>query len=231
MYVHGRTKIHHDWSAFETAAVKIGEDIFEADGKNYWVNGVMNAKLPAALGGYQVDLLASGTGTHTKRYLIRLGNGEKIDIKTFDAFVWIGVEGSSASDFGHSTGMLGAFDNGRRTARNGETFIKDTNAFGQEWQVRHDVDPQLFHTLEGPQWPFQRCKMPKKDKSKAMTKRNAHRVKMAKAACAKVPKESFDDCVSDVVATGNSRLAGAYLGSVTATKVVFGSLRGSEESR
>ena len=32
MYIQGRTKIHHDMFAFDSGAIKIGDDIFEAHG-------------------------------------------------------------------------------------------------------------------------------------------------------------------------------------------------------
>lgn len=213
MHIHGRTKIHHDWSAFESGAVKIGNDVFEAHGKDdYWVNGKYKATLPALIGGYQLSL--EKTGPHLRMFVIHLGGEEKIHIKAYDEFIWVSVKGPHARDFVGTEGLLGHFDTENMIARDGKTIIKDANEYGQEWQVRPDLDPKLFHLVEGPQYPQEHCKMPKHPKAdKQMLQQrvgNAARVKAAKKACAHAPADQLDDCVADVLATKNVELAAAY---------------------
>ncbi|KAL3923507.1 MAG: hypothetical protein SGILL_001621 [Bacillariaceae sp.] len=205
MHVHGRTKIHHDWSAFESTAIKIGDDIFEVKGKTHWMNGVENAELPVFLGDFKVDQPTSSD--HGSRYVVHLGDGERIFIKTYDEFLWVGVEGPRSADFAHTHGLLGVFG-GAKLARDGKTVMSDTNTFGQEWQVHGDTDPQLFHTLQGPQWP-NKCVMPAQPKPEGRVARHL-RMTVAKEACAHVAKKKYDDCVADVVATNDVTLAQAY---------------------
>ena len=150
MDIHGRTKIHHAWSAFESAAVRIGNDILEVQGKgkddksedkaNHLINGKANAKLPAFIGGYTVTMRSPAP--HIRHYVVRLGDGEKIYIKTFDEFVWVEVKRHRYADFIGSDGILGSYENGHMVARDGKTIITNPNAFGQEWQVR-DTDPEV----------------------------------------------------------------------------------------
>jgi hypothetical protein len=205
MHIHGRTKIHHDWSAFESAAIKIGDDIFEVKGKTHWWNGEENAELPVFIGGYMVD--RPTVSAHAARYVVHLGDGERIYLKSYDEFLWVGVEGPKSKDFANTVGLLGTYG-GVKLARNGLDEMTDTNAFGQEWQVRYDQDPQLFHTREGPQWP-NKCVMPAAPKPEGRVARHL-RMSVAKEACSHVSKASYDDCVADVVATNNADLAQAY---------------------
>ncbi|KAL3920908.1 MAG: hypothetical protein SGILL_003029, partial [Bacillariaceae sp.] len=205
MHIHGRTKIHHDWSAFESSAIRIGDDVFEVKGKTHWFNGEENAELPVFVGGYRVDRPTESE--HAARYVVHLGDGERIIMKSYDEFLWVEVEGPKSKDFAKTAGLLGAFG-GEKFARNGLTQMTDTNAFGQEWQVRYDVDPQLFHSRVGPQWPT-KCTMPEAPKPEGRVARHL-RMSMAKEACANVNKAVFDDCVADVVATNDAGLASAY---------------------
>jgi hypothetical protein len=209
MDIHGRTKIHRDWSAFESAAVRIGNDIFEVNGKTYhWVNGVANAELPAVIGGYEVTL--QSPAPHIRRFVIDLGKGEKIHVKTFNDFVWVDVEGSRKEDFIGSYGLLGAYESGHEVARDGKTIITDPNVFGQEWQVR-DTDPKLFHSADGPQYP-QQCKMPTQPKLDVKRRRLNEGITYSAAwkACAHARAEEVDDCIADVQATNDVEMAGAY---------------------
>ena len=99
-------------------------------------------------------------------------------------------------------------------SRDGITVHANPDAFGKEWQVKHD-EPKLFHTSEGAiQHPAQ-CKMPSVD---AMAGRKLRRrlgealvsQKDAEAACEHAAADEFDACVFDVLATNNKDLAGVY---------------------
>ena len=212
MHIHGRTKIHHAWSAFESAAVQIGNDILEVQGKgkddksedkaNHLINGKANAKLPAFIGGYTVTM--GSPAPHIRHYVVHLGDGEMIHIKTFNEFVWIEVKGPRNEDFIGSHGLLGSFENGHMVARDGKTIVTDPNEFGMEWQVR-DTDPQLFHSVEGPQYP-QQCLMPKHPKVELrLGEKDA-----AMKACAHVDVRKRHECIADVLSTRNLAMAEAY---------------------
>jgi hypothetical protein len=221
LHIHGRTKIHHAWSSFESAAVKIGDDVLEVHGQTeQWING-KEFEFPASIGGYSVTL--QRPAPHVRRFIVHLGDGERLFIKSFKEFLYIELEGTRTSDFAGTDGIFGSYESGHMVARDRETIISDPNAFGQEWQVR-DTDPQLFHLLDGPQYP-QRCRMPAHPRNGATMghlrttanhgggdddgKGNISR-SQAQKACSKASAEFQDDCIADVLLTHNLDMAGAY---------------------
>jgi hypothetical protein len=89
--IHIRTKIHNDWSAVESAAIKIGDEVFEISGRaGHWLNGVADSELPALLGGFEVSL--GKPGPNTRRFVVHLGDGQKIRITTFKEFLSVAIE-------------------------------------------------------------------------------------------------------------------------------------------
>ena len=93
-------------------------------------------------------------------------------------------------------------------ARNGTTVIEDPNEFGKEWQVR-DTDPMLFHNIDGPQFP-EPCAMPDPSQSQRRLGERSISRKVASKACSKVGATDLEDCIADVIATGDVALAGAF---------------------
>jgi len=99
--------------------------------------------------------------------------------------------------------------------------LSDPIAFGQEWQVL-EAEPNLFHSLEGPQQPLQQCEMPAMRRLKGKKRLGQPEVfaeqpagvvithAAAEAACAHVPGEDRDVCIFDVLATNDVEMAGAY---------------------
>jgi hypothetical protein len=232
MHIHGRTKIHDDahWSFFESIAVQIGDDILEVKGhQQYWINGVENATLlPGAghMSGYDVTVhtrtrTASDVGSSPAaveyRFDIDLGDGETIFIRTFNELAWVGFEAPRALDFSGADGLLGNYATGHKLARDGQTMVDDANAFGQEWQVRAEEDPQLFYSINhGPTWP-QQCQMPD---PRAIERRLLHlrsqginiigRGDAIKACTVAADAVEQDGCIFDVLATNNIDIAAAY---------------------
>jgi hypothetical protein len=91
MDIHIRTKIHNDWSAVESAAIKVGDDVFEISGRaGHWLNGVADHELPALLGRFEVSL--GNPGPNTRRFVVHLGDGQKIRITTFKEFLSIFID-------------------------------------------------------------------------------------------------------------------------------------------
>jgi hypothetical protein len=213
MHIHGRTKIHHDWSAFESAAIMIGDDILEVHGQNeQWINGA-DIEYPAFIGGYSVTM--QQPAKHVRRFIVHLGDGERVFIKTFKDILYIEVEGSRTRDFAGADGMLGSFETGHMMGRDRQSMITDPNAFGMEWQVR-ETDPQLFHLVDGPQYP-ESCRMPEHPKTASINRlrRNLKKTKTisqedAKKACANAVAAHYDDCIADVIATRDLDMADAY---------------------
>jgi hypothetical protein len=210
MHIHGRTKIHSDWSAFESAAIMIGDDILEIHGQNeQWINGV-DIEFPAYIGGYSVTM--QQPAKHIRRFIVHLGDGERIFIKTFKEFLYVEMEGSRTRDFAGTIGMLGSFESGHKVGRDHQTIMTDPTAFGMEWQVR-DTDPQLFHFVDGPQFP-DRCMLPEHPKTESVKslRRNLKTISQedAKKACSTAGAAYQEDCIADVIATHNLEMAGAY---------------------
>ena len=220
MTVHGRTKLHGSWSAFEAAAIKIGDDVLEVHGESppilngieYPVQEIERSEynFPMKFGGY--SLTAQYLGPHSRRHIIHFGNGEKIFINNFKEFVDFEVESPHSSEFAGSVGLLGSYNTGTKLARDGTTVIDDADEFGQEWQVRVD-DTQLFSVIDGPQYPA-KCNMPTKMSAvkrhlRAMTKKVSE--DQAKQACAKAPARRMENCIADVFGSDNFDMAGIYV--------------------
>ena len=209
MLVHIRTKIETWWSYVETAAVRIGDEIFEINVDGLYLNGValeleVDKFVTSKFSGLPLRYKMTGCNLEAKIYL---GNGENIALKTYNSFVKVEIAADGSEYFTGSYGLLGRFPDGKRVGRDGETFIKDANAFGQEWQVLPE-EPQLFHSYEG-EWVVpagQQCAMPVETKAKVQLRRRRLAAGMpieeAEEACAHL--ESGDDrkaCLFDVVAT------------------------------
>jgi hypothetical protein len=107
---------------------------------------------------------------------------------------------------------MGDFGKGRKFARDSKTVLDDMNAFGQEWQVL-DTDPTLFQTARFPQYP-QKCTM-STPKATSMLRRRLTESSVDELAAEKACEhwgEGKDDCVFDVLTTGDLEMAmvGAY---------------------
>jgi hypothetical protein len=119
------------------------------------------ARSSPPIGGYTVDYVKTNRGPSKQRiYTVDLGNGEKVVLKTYKDFVSVDLmAGEYGASFAGSVGLMGSYTTGDKLARDGETVLKDSVAFGQEWQVLA-TEPNLFHSIEGPQQPLQQCEMP-----------------------------------------------------------------------
>jgi hypothetical protein len=172
----------------------------------------LKADLPDEFAGFAL--------THTqptaKQHLfdVYLGGVEHLKIKTYHDFVSVLIEKGNSEHFHHSVGLMGDFTMGHMIARDGKTVIDDANAFGQEWQVRN-TDPFLFHTLRFPQHPNV-CTMPTPVQANHLRRRLAETSSAdeaaAEKACAHWGEQGKDDCVFDVLTTGDLEMAvaGAY---------------------
>jgi hypothetical protein len=146
------------------------------------------------------------------QYKLYLPNNQNLMIRSVKNMLRVEIEHPTEEDFGNSLGLMGTFGTGDLIGRNGTEF-EDTNAFGQEWQVT-DKDPQLFHVLEGPQYP-EVCKMP--DPEMLVSTSTARRLAQtlsredAEKACAKADRRERKDCVFDVMATDDVDAAQGYI--------------------
>jgi hypothetical protein len=123
------------------------------------------------------------------------------------------IQKGQSKHFGDSVGLMGDFGEGRMLARDGKTVLDDANAFGQEWQVL-DTEPTLFQNLRLPQHPME-CTLPPPIQATSQLRRRLLESSVDERAAEKACEhwgEGKDDCVFDVLTTGDLEMAvvGAY---------------------
>ena len=195
----------------------IGDDILEVKGgveeRSYWVNGkqghrfLTSRNLDFTLGGFSGRFRAKND--HVIQYKIFLPNDQVLMIRSTKDMLRVELDNTNMDDFGNSLGLMGTYGTGELMARNKTTLFAevDTDAFGQEWQVTPS-DPQLFHSVEGPQYPEQ-CRMPSVDQASRRLASSISK-KDAEKACSHVDRSEFKNCVFDVMATDDVQAADAY---------------------
>jgi hypothetical protein len=209
--VHIRTQIRRDMAYISSAALRIGSDVLEVQSQGvYYLNGVPNAELPSEFSGFEFSHTQPTDKQHV--FEVNLGGHERIKLKTYKDFVSVLIEQGKKVNFDDSVGLMGDFRFGVQLGRDGKTVLNDPNAFGQEWQVL-DTEPTLFQTVRFPQHP-QKCTLPSPEATSALRRRlsesSADQL-AAEKACAHWGAGK-DDCVFDVLATGDFEMAviGAY---------------------
>ena len=225
MLIHIRTKIETWWSFVESSVVRIGDETVEITGgkKGQWlfINGIANEPLED-----KKWYMGKVSGLHV-RYRQDGGNGEariyfgnskskQLLLRTFGTFVKVMVDADGSDYYLGSQGLLGRFPDGKRVARDGETFIEDVNAFGQEWQVKPE-EPRLFRSYNE-DWIIpakQKCAMPTETvEKKAIRKRRlAEGIPRADAekACAHLGDAGdIKACIFDVISTQDLTMAASW---------------------
>jgi hypothetical protein len=211
--VHIRTKIRRDMSYISSAALRIGSDVLEVESQGvYYLNGVLSAALPAEFSGFAFSHTQPTDKQHV--FEVHLGGRESIKLKTYKDFVSVLIEEGHSKHFSDSVGLMGDFQMGHMIARDGKAVMEDANAFGQEWQV-HDTEPSLFQTVRLPQHPQQVCTLPPPVTASQLRRRLSESSSVSQLAAEKACEhwgEGKDDCVFDVLTTGDLEMAvvGAY---------------------
>jgi hypothetical protein len=120
------------------------------------------------------------------------------------------IEKGQEKHFGDSVGLMGDFEMGQKIARDGETVLDDVNAYGQEWQVLA-TERTLFQVARFPQHP-QACTIPPPAEESRGLRRRLSESSIeelgAEKACAHWG-EGKDDCIFDVLTTGDLEMATA----------------------
>lgn len=186
MNVHVRTKGRHDYSFIESIAIQIGNsDILQVSSWGHsFFNGVMDANLngkhigPFPITHNVLDNLDHQQQPYQHEFSIHVGAGgegvsttnqeedddgddskDRIIIKTLKDWVSIRFPRALAFDFHDSQGLLGNYTTGERLARDGIHVMEDAIEFGFEWQVRPNIDGNLFQSKKDPQYP-NKCILP-----------------------------------------------------------------------
>jgi hypothetical protein len=204
--VHIRTKIRRDMSYISSATVRMGTDILEVASQGiYYLNGEAGAELPDYFSGFTLSHTQPTDKQHV--FEVQLGGSEKIKVKTYKDFVSVLIEQGQSEHFGDSVGLMGDFRNGHMIARDGKSVLDDANNFGQEWQVL-DTEPILFQHARLPQHPME-CTLPTPIQASQLRRRlleSSVDELAAEKACAHWG-EGKDDCVFDVLKTGDPAMA------------------------
>lgn len=209
--IHIRTKQQDFYSYITKVAIKIGDEVLEIGHNLVRLAGVLQSnplESSLSLSGlpvlYEKEIKGNDREQHV--YRIILGQGEFIEVKVFKLFISVKIHGASEGNFADSTGILGDFYTGRMLGRDGVTVVSDPNEFGVEWQVNGE-DPQLFHSKEEPQFPV-KC-IPAQPVEAGRQLRHGITIAKAEEACSDWG-DDIEDCVFDVMATGDLDLAGAF---------------------
>ncbi|CAJ1934982.1 unnamed protein product [Cylindrotheca closterium] len=214
-----RTKLVRFWSYIKSAAIRIGNDVFEIEGSangvedvRYWINMEFQGKVDT-VGGFPLKILPANKGS--KRFIqIDLSSkypGAMIEMQLWKEFVKVDFINPTAEAFGNTVGMLGEFKTGKTLARDGATVVDDFHALGNEWQVV-PTELMLFHQTEHPQFPS-KCiepEDPRGDRRRRLEESSVN-VEDAEKACSALTDElDRKDCVYDIIATQDMDMAGAY---------------------
>ena len=140
--------------------LQIGEDILEVGEYGfYMLNGIVDGDLDSTLMGGKYPITRTVLDAKNVRFDIEIMNGGTISVKAHKDLVSVTFSVADKSIFHDAGGILGN-DEGTRYSRSGDVLLGDDNAFGEEWQVRPGVDPELFQTKSDVEWPTQRCAAP-----------------------------------------------------------------------
>jgi hypothetical protein len=203
---HIRTKLRRGMSYISSAILRIGRDILEVESQGvYYLNGVLGAKLPDKFSGFDFSHAQPTDNQHV--FSVQLGVEGRINVKTYKDFVSILIENGQGKHFGDSVGLMGDFGKGHMLARDGHTILDDANAFGQEWQVL-ESEASFFQRLRLPQHPME-CTLPRPMQASQMRRRlleSSVDELTAEKACEHLG-EGKDDCVFDVLTTGDLEMA------------------------
>jgi len=215
--VHIRTAKVYMYSCIAAAVVRIGEDTLEVMGNvhgslRFWINGVAGDEsitdkmvLSETLSGYPITV--NPVSSKETEFTVSLDNYQTIKFSTHRDFVRVDFFAPTKADFGESVGLLGTFSGGKKVGRDMITVFENVNEFGQEWQVRNG---NLFHSVEGPQFP-ETCTIPtKSDKRQRRLGEHIITQEEAELACSRVSDNERDLCVFDVLELNELDIAGAY---------------------
>lgn len=208
--LHVRTTIRGHFSYIESAAMRVGNTIFQLDTDKFFVNGEEyndSSLLSLAFDEFTVKPVKMEGAA--KIYTVILTDWSTIKFKVIKNFISVAVSGHE-DDFAQSWGLLGDYYTGDALGRDGR-LMDDLLEYGMEWQVTAD-EPKLFQENRAPQLPEARCIMPTETSTtrrrRLRTVQDMELAASAERVCN--TKEDFESCMEDVLATGDIDLAGAW---------------------
>lgn len=210
-----RTTIRHDYSFISQVAIRIGQDIFEvASYGDYMLNSMNTIDMPAQMGDHKVTMHHVNKKKHV--FYVHMEDQVDLEITSFKDYVSISVLNSTVAMFEGSVGLLGDHSTGDVLSRDGTSVMsleeEAAHRIGEEWQVRPDVDGQLFSLVRAPQYPT-KCFFPDANAAQARARKLGEASissDEAEEACAGVGSSNKDDCINDVMKTGDIDIAEVY---------------------
>ena len=202
--LHVRTTLNqHGFSYVSGAVLRIGSDFLEIDANmNLHINAVpvLHANLPTVFAGY--PLVKDGMWVR-----VWLNDFEGISFASPVGMMKVLVDAvlPGASGLVGTTGVPG------RIGRDGVSILTPEQ-MGTEWQVGVGAGdhPNMFMAARAPQFPAQ-CNLPPAANGRRLGEDSARR-RMAEEACAKVTNlEEINDCIFDVMQTGDGSVAVDYM--------------------
>lgn len=217
--------VNQQFSFVSNAAVRIGDDVLEVvDDGSHYINGVLNAELPATIGDFIVtkNVQEVFKGKENDRcsdvisFVVALVGGDAIRIKVASKMLHVDVKGSD-EHFQGSVGLMGTYpaEHHGKIARDGVTFLRDPDTFSEEWQVL-ESEVKLFQENRFPQHP-QVCTPAVKPTASQRRLREVEDKEArlaAEEACAHVEGYEWEFCIFDVMATGDYGMAATIYGDV-----------------
>lgn len=188
--IHIRTTRRGWMSYIERAALRIGSDVLEFENSIEWLFNGEPMDSNGKLAGYEI-------WRFPKALSVRLDNKikAKIDFIARDnGMPYVRLDEADSDMFRGSLGMIGDWETGHMTARDGKTIISDPTLFAREWQVRPS-DGNLFSTAREPQYPRQ-CLEPEKSFKGRLGA--THMQEAAEKACTAWGDDK-EDCIFDVM--------------------------------
>ena len=210
--LHVRTTIQENsfFSYIESAALKVGQTVFQLDTDKFFVNNeeYNDEHLPMEMDEFTIEAMKMDGAA--KIYSVVLTDTSTVKFKVIKNFLSVAVSGHE-DDFAKSVGLLGDYYTGDALGRDGrlmDNFIE----YGMEWQVAED-EPKLFREDRFPQLPEARCIMPSNEAATGRrrllrNKENHEFTASAERVCN--TKEDYESCMEDVLATGDLDLAEAW---------------------
>lgn len=205
-----RTTQRDFYSYISAVAMQLGESIMEVTYDGIFIDGAL-MKLKGSTefeySGFKATFDDSPSETGRKQTVIEVHTGsyEHITIKIFDKYMAVRVWNPEYRSFIGATGLMGDYNTGKLIGRDGVSEFEDADLWGQHWQV-NDSDVKLFSTTQEPQFPAQCVPAPEMNTGRKL--RHGITEAQARKACASAG--DVEDCVFDVMATGDIHMVGAH---------------------
>ena len=199
--LHMRTTLKDGYAFISGAVLRIGSDFLEVDADmNLWINGaiVEDSALPTTFAGLPLE--KDGIW-----YRLMVNDYEGISFASPVGMLKIEIDALIPD----AAGLMGTSGTPGLIGRDGVSILTPEE-MGQEWQVGPMDHPNMFLSTRAPQYPAQ-CILPPAAPARRLREDSTRR-RLAEEACTGVrDPEEMDDCIFDVIQTGDAGVAIDYV--------------------